>query len=391
MFYTDSDSFAGSERMVVKIIEKLTLENKYKLTFIHSKQMSDFYQNYENFKGEITKIPINYLVVDSHYPKKIRNYLKEVYNFIFGLVNAYKFRKINCDSLIFVNNGGYPGSSGALGFSIGSKIFTKSLLIMKINNSPIPRKSFKRKIEWVIDILVSRLVDIFIISANKNKEVLKSVLNIESKKIRVIPNSVEFPNVRAATDLERNKMNLTNQDIVIGIFGQLIERKGQRYFLEIMSEIEFRSDFKILIMGSGPDYNDIINQIRSPKLKNRVIVLHHNKSFIDVMNLVDIVCQPSYSHEDLPNTVNHALSLGKPVIANNIGGINEMVIDNFNGYLLEIDDNYRQNIESAINELILSKKKRKEFGENSKKLWLKNFSEDVVFPQYDKLIEENLC
>ena len=86
--------------------------------------------------------------------------------------------------------------------------------------------------------------------------------------------------------------------------------------------------------------------------------------------LADIFMLPS-NYEGLPIVIIEAMSYGKPVVASNVGGINEIIVNNENGYVVENDPKlFAEKIEYILeNNGIYSR-----FSENA----LKRFNSDLT-------------
>lgn len=83
-----------------------------------------------------------------------------------------------------------------------------------------------------------------------------------------------------------------------------------------------------------------------------------------ILSATDIYLQPSRT-EAISLTIMEALHHGLPVVASNVGGISEVVLDGQNGTLVEACD--AEGLSIAISDLLQSPEKREIFGENSKK------------------------
>lgn len=83
-----------------------------------------------------------------------------------------------------------------------------------------------------------------------------------------------------------------------------------------------------------------------------------------ILSATDIYLQPSRT-EAISLTIMEALHHGLPVVASNVGGISEVVLDGQNGILVEACD--AEGLSIAIADLLQSSEKRKIFGANSKK------------------------
>ncbi len=83
-----------------------------------------------------------------------------------------------------------------------------------------------------------------------------------------------------------------------------------------------------------------------------------------ILSASDIYIQPSRT-EAISLAIMEALHHGLPVVASNVGGIPEVVIDGKNGLLVNACD--AEGLSIAISDLLQSPEKREIFGENSKK------------------------
>jgi glycosyltransferase involved in cell wall biosynthesis len=71
-------------------------------------------------------------------------------------------------------------------------------------------------------------------------------------------------------------------------------------------------------------------------------------------------------------TLLEAMSYGKPIVATNVGGNGEVIIDGVTGSLVKQSDPLA--LESAIKELINSTEKMERFSENAREYFAKNYS-----------------
>lgn len=100
------------------------------------------------------------------------------------------------------------------------------------------------------------------------------------------------------------------------------------------------------------------------------------------------VVLPSY-REGLPKSLLEAAACGKPLIASNVAGCKDIVIDSWNGYLCEVKnaDDLLNKMNAAIN---LTPEQIKAQGINSRTLTEKFFADKIIFNEYFCLIEHVL-
>lgn len=224
-------------------------------------------------------------------------------------------------------------------------------------------------------------------------EIEENIRNNKSKKSKIhkIPNGVDterFYEVSSKSEEKkeiRRKLGFPKDEIIILYIGAINKRKGIPEFLKSLELI--KDDFPTRVILCGPILEDIgfehiINKFNKSN-KNTIIdyqgKVDNPESY---MQSSDIFILPSHS-EGLPNVLLEAGSIGLPLITTNIGGSNEIVIDNYNGYIIPIDN--ESGIAKALNRLIASSKLRKKYGTNSRELIVNKYSLDTVAYKYIEL------
>ena len=173
-------------------------------------------------------------------------------------------------------------------------------------------------------------------------------------------------------------LNLISNYIVY--FGGLKQWKGIRTLLSAMSKIKL--PIKLKIVGNG-EMKSFIEQYIS-RLNNKNVELHDfmtGQMLNDVISNSLFVIVPSECYENCPYSIMEAMSLGKPIIASNIGGIPELVNEGKAGLLFnpfDSDDLYRK-----IVWLIKNPEKIIEFSKNSR-IFAQNEFNSAYY--YNKLI-----
>ena len=107
--------------------------------------------------------------------------------------------------------------------------------------------------------------------------------------------------------------------------------------------------------------------------------LPEQKDILKYIQQSRIAVLPSY-REGFPKSLLEAASCGLPIITNDVPGCREICINNFNGFLVQTKNSsdLSKKIESLIQDVDLIKK----MGENSRKLVLKNFSQNYISKQF---------
>ena len=115
---------------------------------------------------------------------------------------------------------------------------------------------------------------------------------------------------------------------------------------------------------------------------NGNVVYCVDRSWEDAMRIIkssSVVVVPSRM-ESLPTTIKEAFYLNVPVIATNVGGIPELVIDNETGLLVPSEN--PEKLADAVNELLSDTEKAKKLARNGNDFVKKNMTWDVILPKY---------
>ncbi len=141
--------------------------------------------------------------------------------------------------------------------------------------------------------------------------------------------------------IKKQSIKTTSDNFTILFLGFLIKSKGILDLIQIAKNIheEKKIRIKFVIAGKGELENTIKKQIRKYSLNETIDFVgwldDRNKEVY--LSNSDILLLPSYK-EGMPISILEALSHSLPILSTNISGIPEMVINNFNGFLLPPGD-----------------------------------------------------
>ena len=133
---------------------------------------------------------------------------------------------------------------------------------------------------------------------------------------------------------------------------------------------------------------DILKKAES-KINGNVVYCT-NRTWIDAMSIIkssSIVAVPSRM-ESLPTTVKEAFFLNTPVVATNVGGIPELIINNKTGILVPPND--PEKLANAINDLLVDRVKSEKLRLNANIFVKNNMTWDVMLPKFIKFYEDLL-
>jgi len=136
-------------------------------------------------------------------------------------------------------------------------------------------------------------------------------------------------------DLNKYSPNFSHENYYL-YFGRLSREKG---IMTLLNAWRNFPDLQLKIVGNGELEEDVINYIDKHKMSNVELVGFLNgDALFDVVKKSKYLFVPSEWYENNPMTVIEGFALGKPVIGARIGGIPELIKEDFNGYLFESGD-----------------------------------------------------
>lgn len=100
------------------------------------------------------------------------------------------------------------------------------------------------------------------------------------------------------------------------------------------------------------------------------------------------VVLPSY-REGVPCTLMEAASMGRPLVATDVPGCHEVVVDGYNGFLCEVKNaiDLADKMEHVI---LMSQEEREQLGKNGRQLMIDKFDIKYVIAQYDECLKQFL-
>jgi len=225
-----------------------------------------------------------------------------------------------------------PNISG----SIGAYIARVPVIISHIHS--IHQWDSKRQI--FMDRLTSWVKDKIIAVSGEVKNSYIEKVKAGSEKVEVIYSGVEpqkYKVDKKPAEL-RSIFNIKDGIPVIGIVARLAPEKDHITFLEA-AKIVLKTchNAMFLIVGKGPEENNIKAHIERFNLRDNVVVAGYRMDIPQVLNLLDIFVLSSV-REGFPISILEAMATGKPVVATDVGGNREAVVDGETGFIVPKKD-----------------------------------------------------
>lgn len=136
-----------------------------------------------------------------------------------------------------------------------------------------------------------------------------------------------------AKEKVRNSFRLKSDDFVLVYVAELTIGKNQGFLINAVNTLKDKyPNIKLLLVGYGKEKENYEKMVKTLKLESYIKILGYRKDINEINNIADLVVSSSL-REGLPKGLLEALSIGKPILASNVRGNNELVINDVNGYL----------------------------------------------------------
>ena len=141
----------------------------------------------------------------------------------------------------------------------------------------------------------------------------------------VLPNGIAIP--------ERPIVHIDNSYIDVLYLGSLSRHKGVHLLVKAFAEIDDKK-LRLHIAGGGPLLEYLKKSVRdNDRIKFYGWISGEEKD--GLLRLADILVLPSIWFENFPVSIQESFCYSTPVIGSKIGGIPELIRDDYNGFLFE--------------------------------------------------------
>tara|TARA_Y100001958_G_scaffold158677_1_gene157310 strand:- start:959 stop:2116 length:1158 start_codon:yes stop_codon:yes gene_type:complete len=225
----------------------------------------------------------------------------------------------------------------------------------------------------------------------------------KKRKLRVIFRgiNIDYFNAKNISILKQEKLKkewkLDNNKFTILMPGRLTYWKGQEKFIEalnILVEDYNLTNFQAILLGSDQGrkvyFKKLISLVERYNLTKKIHFIQHCKEMPLAYSLADVVVSASVEPEAFGRVAVESQSMGKPIVASNIGGSKETILNKKTGFLYKHDD--PRELAKSLNTVIqLNQEELKLMGNEGRKNVTKKFDVEVMcdsnLREYKKLFK----
>lgn len=221
---------------------------------------------------------------------------------------------------------------------------------------------------------------------------IKQFYNVDEAKVRIVPNGVDPEKFKPFEDQAavKRQFGLGNELCVLFV-GSLIPRKGLPFLVEAAKKIvkEYR-ETKFIIVGEGPLKNQLLRKLKAANLSGNFTFLGNVKEDMlpAVYNCADVFALPSIQ-EGQGIVLLEAQASAKPVVAFDVGGVNEALLNGETGLLVKRGSTDK--LADAIMKLLSDTALREKMGANGRRFVAENLTWDICAQKMLNVYHEALA
>lgn len=290
-------------------------------------------------------------------------------------IQLYRSIKKCSPQIIFLH-----GSAAALPAKL-AKLTTGG--IQKIIVRETQANHLKTKTDWLYLATAMMVADTMVYLSKDYKDQVKAKLGwlFKENGSAVIPNGIDL------NTFKKNNVNQNLQAFLIGMQSRLIDIKDHLTLLDafaLLSSKEMPVKPHLLIAGEGGFKEKIVKHAASLNLSDNVTFtgMLEEKDLVPFLQKLDIYVHASLG-ETMSTAIMQAMACGKPVIASDVPGINNMIINKQTGLLVPAKN--AEALCDAIHQLINNRQMSALLAENACTFATENYSNKKMLQRYNEI------
>lgn len=185
----------------------------------------------------------------------------------------------------------------------------------------------------------------------------------------------------------RKEIGLPEDAMLVLFIARFTSHKQPLSLIRAFAEaLPSNPELHLLMVGDGDQKEEAKKIIEELKLKDKITLVPFRQDVPDVLAAADIFVLPSL-WEGLPIGLLEAMAMGKAIIASNVDGTSEIIVDQENGWLIETK-NLVSNLAKAIVILSKNEENRKRLGKNARNTVSERFNAKNMTRQIENIYME---
>lgn len=177
---------------------------------------------------------------------------------------------------------------------------------------------------------------------------------VPQENVHTVYTGVDTDKFKPEESTFRKELRIAEDVILIGIIAVLRAAKRHKDLIEAFAALKDSYNIKLVIVGDGPQWENLQNQIKELGLEKEVFMPGFRDDTVNVLNALDIFVLPSRM-EALGTALLEAQACGIPVMGSRVGGIPECISEGESGLLFEAEnvEDLKEKLETLLKDQAL--------------------------------------
>lgn len=194
------------------------------------------------------------------------------------------------------------------------------------------------------------------------------------------PDAERFAAAEGARDDVRAELGIGAGERVVGVVGRLAPEKGHRYLIDAAPAIlAAHPQTRFVFVGTGRSRADLESRIASLGLADRFLLTGFRNDVPRLLRAFDLFVLCPVAGESLGTSILEAMTCRLPVVATDVGGVRESVIDQVTGRLVAAADSGA--LAGAVIELLSDREKAQRLAEAGNQRVAEHFTLEAIARQ----------
>ncbi|MCS6883910.1 MAG: N-acetyl-alpha-D-glucosaminyl L-malate synthase BshA [Acidobacteriota bacterium] len=213
------------------------------------------------------------------------------------------------------------------------------------------------------------------------------VFDVDAEKLLVIPNFID-PSYyyRRTNQALKGKLAPNGEKLIVHV-SNFRPVKRVTDCVRIFAALRARVKARLVMVGDGPERAQAEWLARQLSISKDVLFVGKQPAIVDYLSIADLLLLPSET-ESFGLSALEAMACEVPVIASNVGGLPEVVVDGETGYLAEVGD--VETMAKYAVKILTSDNLHKKMSHFAREIAIEKFSTDKIIPMYLDYYEEVL-
>lgn len=264
--------------------------------------------------------------------------------------------------------------------------FSGGVKVIRTRHLSIPiKKSFESRL------LYGSLPDAVVTSGESLRRHVIERVDLDPDRVTSIPTGIDLSRFDPSSvdgNRVRTEFGAGDTSPLIGTVGMPRHMKGHVYLVEAAAEVlrEF-PQARLVLVGDVATASTIKQRLAARAadlgISDRLTIAGYREDIPEVMAALDVFVLPSVSYEGVPQVVGQAMAMRRPVVATDVGGVKEQVINGQTGILVEKANSGQ--LAQGILTLLKNPDTAARMGDNGRRLIEEHYSLDAMLDATERL------